>query len=286
MNRRRLTAYLLLLIVSLIWAIAGPVIKYVLGEVPPLPFLLLRFGLSSLVALISFCFTGVHLPKKFSTLALLIFYGFITSTVTLGLLFVGLKDTTVLEMSLISLTGPLMIAIAGVAFLHDHITGREKIGMAIVLLGTALTIIEPFKLSGNLIIILYLVANTISVIISKKLLRLGISPSLMTNMTFIVGFVTTLPLTTGHGAFYLHLSTYAILGIIFLALLSGNLAYYLGNYAQKSIEVSEAALFSYLYPLLSMPLAVIWLKEKITPIYIVGALIVASGVVIAELKKS
>ena len=286
MNHRRLTAYILLIIVSIIWAIAGPVIKYVLGEVPPLPFLLLRFGLSSLVAFISFLFTGVHLPKKLSTLSLLIFYGFITSTVTLGLLFVGLKDTTVLEMSLISLTGPLMIAIAGVVFLKDHITKREKIGMAIVLLGTALTILEPFKISGNILIILYLVANTISVIISKKLLRLGVSPSLMTNMTFVVGFLTTLPLALGHGNFSLHLSTYAILGIIFLAVLSGNLAYYLGNKAQKSIEVSEAALFSYLYPLLSMPLAVIWLKETLTPVYIVGAIIVTIGVVIAKLKKS
>jgi drug/metabolite transporter (DMT)-like permease len=75
------------------------------------------------------------------------------------------------------------------------------------------------------------------------------------------------------------------LGIAFLAVLSGNLAYYLGNRAQKSIEISEAGLFSYLYPLLSMPLAVIWLHEEVTLPYIIGAIVVVIGVVIAEIKN-
>jgi len=292
MKAHRLTAYLLLIIVSLIWAIAGPVIKYVLGEVPPLPFLLLRFGISSLIAIISFFFTGLHFPKKLSTILLLLLYGFVTSTVTLGLLFIGLKQTTVLEMSLISLVGPLMIALSGVIFLNEHITKREKMGMGIALLGTVVTILEPLlssgmgfsRISGNLLIILYLATNTVSVVLCKKLLRLGISPSLMTNLTFIVGFITTLPLALGQSNFS-HISTLSILGIIFMAVLSGNLAYYLGNKAQKSIEVSEAALFAYLYPLLAMPLAVIWLHEKITLPYVIGAVIVAIGVIIAELKK-
>lgn len=283
MKTHRFTAYLLLIVVSIIWAVAGPVIKYVLGEVPPLTFLLYRFAVSSIVALITFVFTGVHLPKKFSTLLLLLLYGFITSTVTLGLLFVGLKETTVLEMSLISLIGPLMIAIAGVAFLREHITKREKMGMAIALGGTALTVIAPMQLSGNLLIILYLIANTVSVIICKKLLRLGVSPSLMTNLTFIIGFITTLPLVGPLGP--IHLSINSIIGIVFLGAISGSLAYYMGNKAQKTIEVSEAGLFSYLYPLLSMPLAVIWLHEQVTLAYVIGAVIVAIGVVIAELKN-
>jgi len=292
MKSHRLTAYLLLIIVSIIWAIAGPVIKYVLGELPPLTFLLYRFTVSSVVAVVTFLFTGFHLPKKLSTIFLLISYGFITSTVSLGLLFVGLKQTSVLEMSLLSLIGPLMIALSGVIFLNEHITKKEKIGMGIALIGTILTVFEPLisdgmgfsRISGNLLIILYLVANTVSVVLCKKLLRLGVSPSLMTNLTFIVGFITTLPLAVGQVNFS-HLSFYSILGIVFLAVLSGNLAYYLSNKAQKSIEVGEAALFSYLYPLLAMPLAVIWLHEKITLPYIIGAIIVAIGVVIAELKK-
>ncbi|PJA42810.1 EamA family transporter, partial [Candidatus Woesebacteria bacterium CG_4_9_14_3_um_filter_39_10] len=44
MNPHRLKAYILLLIVAVIWGIAGPVIKFTLGGFPPLLFLTYRFG--------------------------------------------------------------------------------------------------------------------------------------------------------------------------------------------------------------------------------------------------
>jgi drug/metabolite transporter (DMT)-like permease len=53
---------------------------------------------------------------------------------------------------------------------------------------------------------------------------------------------------------------------------------------ERTIEVSEAALFTYLTPLFSIPIAIVWLNEKITPIFIVGAIIIATGVIIAEVK--
>ena len=70
-----------------------------------------------------------------------------------------------------------------------------------------------------------------------------------------------------------------------MAIVSGSLAYYLFNKAQKTIEISEASVFSYLYPLFSAPLAVLWLGESITPVFIIGGIIIAIGVTIAEVKK-
>ena len=70
-----------------------------------------------------------------------------------------------------------------------------------------------------------------------------------------------------------------------MAFLSGIVGYALWIKGQKSIEVSEAGLFAYLTPIFGAPLAVWWLGEKITPIYIIGALIITLGVFIAEYKK-
>ena len=70
-----------------------------------------------------------------------------------------------------------------------------------------------------------------------------------------------------------------------MAVLSGTLAFYLANKAQKTIEVGEQSLFAYLYPVFSLPLAVLWLGEKITPVYVLGGIIIAIGVVIAEIKN-
>lgn len=71
-----------------------------------------------------------------------------------------------------------------------------------------------------------------------------------------------------------------------MAIISGSLAYFLSNKAQKTIEIGEQSLFAYLYPVLSLPIAVLWLGEKITPTFIVGAIIITIGVAIAEIKRS
>jgi drug/metabolite transporter (DMT)-like permease len=74
-------------------------------------------------------------------------------------------------------------------------------------------------------------------------------------------------------------------GVWYMAILSGTLAYFLYVRGQKSIEVSEAALFNYLQPIFSIPLAVFWLQESLTPTFVIGAIIIACGVIIAEYKK-
>ena len=70
-----------------------------------------------------------------------------------------------------------------------------------------------------------------------------------------------------------------------MAIISGTFAFWLSNKAQKSIEIGEQSLFSYLYPLFSLPLAVIWLGEKVTSMHIIGGVIIVIGVAIAEVKK-
>jgi drug/metabolite transporter (DMT)-like permease len=295
MNPHRLKAYLLLFIVTVIWAFAGPIIKYTLGGIPPLLFLTYRFGLSTLISVICFFIFGFHLPKEGKLRCELILYGFLTSTVSLGLLFFGLKETTVLDMSLITLINPLLVTLAGVYFLKEHVTGREKIGMAVALIGTILIVLEPFfqnghsltRFSGNFLILLYLLSTAWDTVLAKKLLRAGVNPLTITGFSFIVGFITLFPfaLITYPPGIIRDIPISYHLGVIYMAVLSGSLAYYLSNKAQKTVEIGEAAVFSYLYPLFSTPLAVIWLGEKITSMFIFGALIISLGVAIAEIKK-
>lgn len=296
MNPARVKAYIYLLIVTIIWGFAGPIIKYTLGGFDPLTFLTYRFGLSFFVALVTFFIIKVRLPKDKETFGRLIGFGFLTSTVSLGFLFFGLENTTVLDMSLITLATPLLITIAGVMFLNEHVTKKEKIGMAIALLGTLLTVVEPLiqsghsaiRLSGNIFIIGSLIATAWSAVLAKELLRKGVSPLLMSNASFIVGFLSLLPFFIFSGismSSIYHIPYTFHLGVLYMALLSGSLAYYLGNKAQKTIEIGEASVFSYLYPLFATPLAVFWLGEKITPMFVVGAVIITLGVILAEWKK-
>jgi drug/metabolite transporter (DMT)-like permease len=295
----RLKAYLMLTVVAIVWGFATPIIKFTLEGFTPTNFLAYRFFISTLLAIFIFIISGVHLPKKLNTLLLLLLNGFLNSSVALGLLFFGIKNTTILETGLITLTSPLLISTAGVLFLHEHVTRREKIGMAIAMIGTIFTIVEPLilnghnsiRLSGNILVFGYVVSTLVTTIIGKKILKDGANPMTMVNISFIIGFLT-FGLVALKSNTLLELVNTIIstdikyhLGVLYMAIVSGTFAFYLNNKAQKTIEIGEQSLFSYLTPIFSLPLAVLWLGEKVTPTFIIGTIVIVIGVGIAEFKK-
>ena len=296
MNPVRLRAYLLIFLVTIIWGVASPIIKFTLDGFDPLTFLVYRFGISSIISIFLILSFKFKFPKNFKDILLLIIYGILASSVSLALLFFGLQDTTVLDSSLITLSSPLLISIAGVYFLGERISKREKVGIGIAVSGTLLTVIEPLiqngngaiKFSGNVMIIAYAVIVAVTAVLAKVLLKRGIEASTMTALSFILGFITLLPFWLNSEVLpysIIHTPYPYHLGVFYMAVISGSLAYYLSNKAQKSIEISEQAVFGYMYPIFAAPLAVLWLGEKVTPIFIIGAIIIAIGVVIAEIKK-
>ena len=280
----------MLLVVAVIWGVASPVIKYTLEGFSAPIFLAYRFGISTILAIIIFAINGIHLPKDPKLIFLIILYGFLNSVVSLGFLFFGMEDTTVIEAGLITMIEPLLISTAGVYFLHEHVTKREKIGMAIAILGTALTIAGPLHFSGNILVLGYVISTLLTTLLLKKLLKKDVNPMTLTNISFIIGFVSFFGFLVFNHSLPTLYTIYNIpytfhLGVLYMAIISGTLAFWLFNKAQKSIEIGEQSLFAYLYPIFSLPLAVLWLGEKISTIHIIGGVIIIIGVVIAEIKK-
>lgn len=292
----RVKAYLMLLGVALIWGIAGPVIKLTLSGIPPLLFITYRFLIASIFAL------PFLLPKLFNLKRdfwLLIVYGILNSSATLGLLFLGTDKTTLLDMSLISLFGPILMILMGYFFMGDHITTREKIGILIAFVGSLIIAIEPIssnshgsqRLLGNILILASLVCGAISGFLTKKLLRLGHDPVFMVNFSFIVGFLTLIPFLLFSNSpinnwnTLINISPVYHLGVLYMAIISGTLAYFLSAKAQKTIELSEQAVFSYIHPSISALFAIFLLGDKINTQLIAGGVVAIIGVVVAEVKK-
>lgn len=292
----RLTAYLLMLLVSVIWGVAGPVIKYTLAYFPPLLFLSYRFAISTLIALLYFSYTKPKAPKQMGGIIL---YSLLAVPVGLGLIFFGFDKTTSIAGSVLSVLAPLGTVAAAAFFLHEHVTSRERAGLLIALAGTLIVIFSPIvgngtdrlelfgRVEGNIILVIGQMIDVGSALLVKILLRNKISATVLTHISFIIGFVVITPLAFLSHDFSVILTAplAAHLGVWFMAIVSGTIAYILRNKAVKTIEVSEAALFSYLYPLWAAPLSIYWLKEKITPVFLIGSSIIASGVILAEYKR-
>lgn len=299
MTSYRLKAYLLLIIVAIIWGVATPVIKFTLGGIGPLPFLTYRFALSTIFAIIFIAFARPTFTRIKNNFLEVLIYSVITTSFALGILFIGIERTTVLDTALITAVGPLVTATAGVVFLNERITNQEKLGISLAFLGTLVTVFEPIfkgqvaitQISGNFLVVAYIIIMAFSSVLSKRLVRKDVDPFLLTNVSFVIGFLTLTPLAlfqTSPGELISIVSNLNFefhLGVIYMALLSGTLAYALWVKGQKSIEISEAGVFAYLAPVFAIPLAVSWLGETITFPLIVGAILITIGVSIAEYKR-
>ena len=299
MSAARTKAFILLLITTLIWGAATIILKYTLNGITPLPFLSYRFLISGGLGIVSLLFYRGKLPKTARSWIIIAVYSFLSTTMSLGLLFLGLAKTTVLDLILITLIGPLMAEIAGVVFLKEKVTRLEKIGTFIALSGALLTILEPALeaghsfggLGGNLLIFTSMFADIASLLLLKKLIKNDISPTILTQISFIIGLMTLLPISIvfmGVGPFMQIVWELPIqyhLGVLYMAIMSGTVAYALRARAQKAITVGEAGLFGYLGSIVSAPLAVIFLHETITPLFITGAILIGIGVGVAEYRK-
>ncbi len=301
MSKERLKSYILLLIVSAIWGIAGPIIKYTLPDFPPIIFLTYRFFISSILMVPIVWVFKPKFPSSKREILMLTLAGLFGSSINLGLLFFGFDKSNVLDATIIGNTAPIFVVLGGVLLLKEKLTQKELIGVVITFIGTLLVVVEPIfdggiittqSLLGNLLIVLANIAWVIYIVISKKELKHKIDNLLMTTYMFLLGFVTTLPIalvqTKGVVNLLLLVSTAPLkahMGVWYMAVLSGSLAYFLYQEGQKKIEASEATLFSYLSPLFAAPLAVLWLREKITTPFVIGTVIVIFGVFIAEYRK-
>ncbi len=288
-------------IATVIWGIAGPVIKYTEAFLPALVFLLYRLAISASVGIVALTVTKHHnWPKSTGHQLAILVYGFLTTTVSLGLLFVGYETTSALTASILSALYPIMVAIVGMLFLHERVTRRENVGMGIALLGTAVVTLEPLlthsaassTLLGNLLIIASLVVGVIITVMAKLILRHAVNPVSLTHLSFIIGFVTLAPFVLSQ--FPLATVIHSIqtapftahLGVVYMALASGTIAYSLWDIGQKTIEIGESALFNYLLPVITLPLSLFWLHEDITTTLVIGTVVTAIGVIIAEIKKN
>ena len=301
MSNRRLKAYLMLLAVVVIWGVAGPVIKFTLEGIDPLPFIVYRLGISAVISLVFFGHK-IKQGKKFNQLRahfpLALVYGFLAVPVALGTLFYALDETTVLDLTLVGVMGPLLSLAGGAYFFKDHITKKQKTGIVIVIIGVVLNSFYPLfekgseiRLTGNILLFAYLLTDSASVLIAKRSLRLKIKSANLTNLAFILGFVTLLPLVIysyGAGNFTAMIISLPLkyhLGVWYMALMSGNLAYYLYIRSERTLDVSETVLFNYLQPVVTIPLAIFWLHEELSVHFIIGAIIIAIGLFVVEFKR-
>lgn len=295
--RPRPKALLILMVVAVIWGLASVVIKATLSGIEPASFLLYRFAISSLLAIFSYkkIISLTHKPTKTKSWVLL--YSVLSTPVALGVLFAGLAQSTVLTLAIFTALEPIILAVASHFIFREHLTHLQKIGAATAIVGSLISISPEFfatttvngTLMGSLLIFLYILIDASSILILKKTLRMGVDGTVLTHISFIIGFVFLIPAVLLVNPHFFEtitsLPTSIHLGVIYMAVLSGTIAFSLRAKAQKTIGISEAGFMGYLVPILSTLFALVFLAEKMTITFAIGAAFIAVGVYLIEYKK-
>jgi drug/metabolite transporter (DMT)-like permease len=293
MNNRH-KAYLALLANTITWGLAPPIIKYSLDYTTPAAFLTLRLFLVCVILLPFFIKKVKKHPFDLKDLPILLLSALCGTSLHLGFYFLGISRTSAIQATIIFNTSPLIIVFLGWLLFGEKITKKEKTGLIFALIGTALTTLAPVingevlissgSFVGNLLILLSTFSWIAYSLINKK--NTLTYPNLNINyLSFVVGFITFLPiylLQDNTPLLYFH--PQALPGILYMVFFGTIIAYLTYTYGFSLIEASEATLFTYLQPVFTIPLSVLWLNETLNTSFIFGSIFVAIGVFLTEYK--
>jgi len=294
--RRR--AYLALLTITFIWGLNPIISKLSFEFVTPLQLLSYRFILTLPLSLPILCYyflikkTHLSITQLFSVIFL---EGLVA--LDLSLFYIGINYSTATEASLIGLVGPIFVTLGGIVFLHEQEENHEWIGLILAFIGSLIIVLDPlitgyehlFSLSlfGNLLILIKVLLGSARALAAKKLYT-TIPKPLAANLGFwvtgaiiiLVTYLFNQPLSVSH------LQIPIVLGTsLYMALFASVIAFSLYLYAFSLIEASEATLFGYLAPLVTIPLALVILHESLNWPVLLGLPFILIGIIFAESRR-
>lgn len=299
--KKRTRSIVFVLINVVIWAFALSIVKPALDITTPFRYLLYRFVIAGILSLPVIVHFWPKIKNKWRTVATITLLEVIGTTLSLGLLYAGLRLTTSVEANLITTSSPILVTLFGIMLLHEHEEGHEWLGLLFAFGCTILISVLPilqtgqlpanFSLPGNLLILFSNVTAALYYVLAKKYYH-RIPKFFATSVSYLVGIVTFFALSMWEVAGSLpQLLTAAridlaapsvLFATLYMATFGSIIALTFYLLGQDGIEASEANVLTYLQPLIALPAAVILLKEHVDFWQIVLLIGVFAGVYITE----
>jgi len=215
--------------------------------------------------------------------------GFLGVALNQFLYLYGLRFTTAANGSLLYASTPAFVLLLSHFLLKERITAKKTIGITVAFIGIAIVIFERgIDLSstyalGNLIILIAVVAWTLSMILGKQMI-IKHGALQMTTAMMTVGAIIFSPLgiysTTSSS--FAHLSLFHWAGILYLAFGTSILGYLLWYHALGRIEASKVAVFANAQPVVAALLSLIFLDYSLTTAFVIGTIVTISGIVVTQ----
>ncbi len=282
---------LYLLLTAIIWGSNYSVIKFVLQEVPPRAFNGLRLLIASAVFLLVIFATRrrEHVERlSVRDWATVVLLGIVGQFLYQILFIAGLERTSVMNASIIIACTPAAVSIASAAVGHERLPLAHWLGTALSFVGVTLivrggAVAGVSSLSGDLMMMACVVCWTVYTVAGRPMLA-SYSPLVITGLSMAVGTLIFLPFATADFArtAWTDVRLVAWVCVVFSSLLALNFSYTAWYLGVRQLGSSRTSIYSNVVPVAALVVAMVWLGERLAGMRLVGAVLVAAGVLLTR----
>ena len=209
----------------------------------------------------------------------------------LGLNWVALFEAyRLLNVSLATLiyyVGPILVLVFSPVLFREKLTGRKTLSAIIVAIGliciSGSIVVTGMNSMGLLAAIISALLYASLIVFNKKIVRTNgmQTAAIEVDVAFVVVLVYVLctaglPQITGSDIPY----------IVIIGLVNTGLAYLLYFSGLKKLSGQSVALISYIDPVSALVFSALLLHEVMTPVQVIGAVLIIGGAMFGEMKKA
>ncbi len=296
MDKKRVSAYIKLIIAPIIWGGALSAGRIITQIVPPFTTSCVRFMIASFVMIPSVLLVEGKFPritrKEFFSIVLLSVTGMVMFNV---LLFSALKSITATRSSIMLAFTPVVVTVVAHLLYKEQVRKLMIVGIVLSTVGAILTItsgnvslvFSQGLAIGDILMILSVLSWALySILIKKAIERL--SSLVVLSYGSVIGVIFLLPFTfweKGWATLSL-LNISSFISLLYLGLAAAGIAYLWYFQGIKEVGSSRSSVFLNIEPVAAITIGVLFLGESITIPIGIGALLVMSGLFLTTYNKS
>lgn len=285
-------AYIYLVITFCAWGSLYVVSKFVLGKIPVMTVLFLRYLVAGITLYVIGRSDRAKCKKiEHGDLKYVFIIGFVGYFLSVCAQFIGIKLSNASIASLINSMNPIAIMIFAAIILREKLTLKKIICVVLAVAGVYIIIggVKGGQIVGMLFSAFGLVLWAFISVLVRRVTQKYSAMQLTTYCMFIA-VICTMPFSIYDIAEARNVvfDWKVVLSILYMGIVCTALAYVLWNKSLSLIEAGVCSLFYAIQPLVSALLGFLLLGEKINSNFTVGAVLIISGVLfsIAEKRKT
>lgn len=296
LNINKYSISFLLVFISFLWAGSFVAVKTLINSgVPPVHLAFLRFLIATPVMFLILILckerNKITLRKEYPVLMVL---GLTGATLIYIFQYIGVELTNASTSGVLINTNVIFIVILSFFFLKENISFLKILGISCSFLGVFLVVFFQSNnqavdfsgvfLLGCILVILSAFSWAVYTVIGKKVLKKYGEIS-VTFYAFLFGTLFFVPLVFYNiGDTVVMISFKGWLSVLYLSVLCAVFGYIAWYYALKKFDASSAAVFLNFIPLFSIVLSFVLLDEQPTVVFILGTILIISGVYLTQKK--